>query len=119
MYLLYCYYAFIDYCIVILTTELPNIKKSNIGGSIVGGSIVGGLIVGGSIVRGSIKDGFSIFHLGGVDKSWGGVIWYLITSSLGGASRRLTRVNFFLTLGCSLGVTLLTQFKTYYSFHYS
>ena len=56
---------------------------------------------------------------GGVDKSWGGVICSLITGSLGGASRRLTRVNFFLTLGCSLGATLLTQFKTYYSFHYS
>ena len=56
MYLLYCYYAFIDYCIVILTNKLPNIKKSNIGGSIVEcrGSIVGGSIVGGSIVRGSI-----------------------------------------------------------------
>ena len=66
-----------------------------------------------------IKDGFSLFHLGGVDKSWGGVICSLITGSLGGASRRLTRLNFFLTLGCLLGATLLTQFKTYYSFHYS
>ena len=28
MHLLYCYYAFIDYCIVILTTKLPNCQTS-------------------------------------------------------------------------------------------
>ena len=33
---------------------------------------------------------------GGVDKSWGGVISSLITGSLSGASRRLTRMNFSL-----------------------
>ena len=57
------------------------------------------------------KDGFSLFHLGGCGQIMGGVICSLITGLLGGASHRLTRVNFFLTLGCTLGATLLTQFK--------
>ena len=46
-----------------------------------------------------------IISLGG-GQIMGCVIFSLITGSLGGASRRLTRVNFSLTLGCSLGATL-------------
>ena len=57
------------------------------------------------------RDGFSLFHLGGCGQIMGGCNLF--------PDNAFARVNFSLTLGCSLGATLLTQFRTYYSSHYS